>query len=189
MVGRCGVFEITAGRQDRGVERRGIDPAAGKEDHALLDGADAKRLDALDFGPASEDQLGRAAADIEHQAPFARHAERVSYAHVDQPAFFFARNNLDRITDRLFGRRQEYGDVPGDAQSIGRDDLDRSERITGQQCLETRQRFERGLHRLFGQAALAVEPGRQPDRIARSLYDAHRFAVVHADVQAKTIGA
>src|SRR3569623_1906768 len=99
---RCAVFEIRTRGKYGGIDRSRIEAAGGKERQALLDGADAERLDPLDPVPLPEDELGRTAADIEHQAPLFAAWQRAGHAHIDQPPFFFAGNDFDRKANSFF---------------------------------------------------------------------------------------
>ena len=129
------------------------------------------------------------AADIEHQTAFVAGGKATGNAHVNQAPLFFAGNDFDRITDCALGRRHQGRCIPGNPQRVGGDYPDRAQRVGAQDFAESVQTRKRRLHRRFGQVAAAIQPGAEPNRIARGFDHAHRRAVVPADVQTKTIGA
>jgi hypothetical protein len=67
MIRRRRILEMAARRQDGRLEGRRVDAPADEERQALLDGAQAEGLDALDIVAAAQYQFGGAAADVHHQ--------------------------------------------------------------------------------------------------------------------------
>ena len=94
-------------RKNGGIEGTGIDTPVREKGKTLLDGANAEGFDVADVRPATEDQLGGAAADVHHQPLLVRLRESAGNAHVDQTTFLFTGNDFDRMADRLLGKRQE----------------------------------------------------------------------------------
>ena len=77
------------------VTASGVDVAAGEEavgepDGAELEAAGGERLAAL-----ADQQLGRAAADVDEEQPPVEHGHRLEHAEVDQPGLLDAGDHLD----------------------------------------------------------------------------------------------
>jgi len=182
MIRRRRILEMAARRQDGRLEGRRVDAPADEERQALLDGAQAEGLDALDIVAAAQYQFGGAAADVHHQAAFAGDGQRVGHAHVDQAPLFLARDDLDRVADGLFGQRQEDGAIARHAHGRRGHHAHGIELEAGQDGAKALQAGQRRLHGRLGQVAIGIQAGGQPDRVAHALDDAYRVAIVAADV-------
>ena len=154
-------------------------------------GADAERLDHADRVAGAGDDLGRAAADVDHQPPLAGAPgpERARDAHVDQAPFFLARDHLDRIADRLLEARKQLLGVARHAQRVGGDHAHRVQPVLAQDGGEVAQAAHRGVRRLDAQHIVRPEAGRQADRVARGAHDVDLAGDRFADVETEAVGA
>ena len=129
-----------------------------------------------------KNQFGRAAANVDHQAPLGRRTERIGHAHVDQAPFFFARNDFNRVADGQLGGRQEGGAVFGDAQGRGGHYPHRIEPVAGQDGVEIVQAGQCRLHCGARQIALGIKPGGKADRFAHAFEHADGVTFVLTDM-------
>ena len=179
---RRAILEMAARRQDGRLERRRVDAPADEERQALLDGAQAERLDALDIVAAPQYQFGRAAADIHHQPAFAGNGQRIGHAHVDQASLFLAGDDFDRVADGLLGQRQEDGAIARHAHGRRGHHAHGIEFETGEDGAKALQARQRPLHGRLGQVAIGVQAGGQAYRVAHALDHAYGVAIMLADV-------
>jgi hypothetical protein len=138
VIGRA-VLEMRARGVHRSLEGVGADVAALEVAGALRVGAGAEGFDHADAVALPRDQLGRAAADVDHQAPFLAVAERARHAHVDQAPFFLAGDDLDRIADRLFQARQDLLGIARHPQGVGGDHAHGVEPVLAQDAAKSRR--------------------------------------------------
>ena len=75
------------------LHARLVDPAFGKVLQAEADAAHVQRLGELRLEAGADDELGRAAADVDHQAPLRGCGQRVRNAEVDEARFLAARRS------------------------------------------------------------------------------------------------
>ena len=114
-----------------------VHAAAWKEAQGIANATHVQRFHQLRLDSAANDELGRTAADVDHQALVIDRRQRVRRADVDQARLFAAADDLDRKAQRLLGQRQEIGGILGDAQRIGRYHAYRRRRKTAQAFTET----------------------------------------------------
>ncbi len=99
-------LEFGAGGDLSGAERGRGEAAIGKVLHRQADAADGERLGHPRLAASAEDHLGRAAADVDHQA---RHGARLQMrdAGIDQPRFLAAGDDFDRLAEGRLRVHQE----------------------------------------------------------------------------------
>jgi len=122
VVQRRGVFEARARGRDGGVEVVRRDAAIREIGQRLRLGADAEGFNEPDVAPGAGDDFGRAAADVDDQAALVVTLDRACHAHVDQAPFFLARDDVDRVPDRVLGQRQQQVGVLRHPHRVGGDD-------------------------------------------------------------------
>ena len=116
-------FQLLHGGKTRALEILFVDDAASKvglrEAHAAHTAAfHQTRLEIL-----ADNQLGRAAADIDDQLTASLRL-RVLHAHKNQTRFFVAGNDFDRVGDDLLRALEELCGVCRLAQRVRADDTD-----------------------------------------------------------------
>jgi hypothetical protein len=141
-------LELGGGRDLRGAKGGGREAAVGEVAHRQADAADLERLGAQRPGPAPEDHLGRAPADVDHQPGLVGRLE-TRHAGVDQAGFLATGDHLDRQAERLARAREELVAVARLAQRLRRDRPHLIGPVALEPLLEPRQ---------------AGEPARRPPR-------------------------
>ena len=130
---------VRLGRAKRGRGER----AVGEEALRHADAADLERLQPLGLHAAADDELGRAAADVDHEPRRGRRRQHVGDAEVDQPRFLVAADDVDRKAEGGLGARQELVRVGGDAKRVGRHGPHRARVQAAQPFGEAREARER----------------------------------------------
>ena len=115
-------FDLDARHGFRGLHRRGADRAVGEESLRHADAADRQRFEPLGLETAADDELGRAAADVDDEPRLERARQLVRDAEVGEARLFVAADDVDRKADRALGARQELARVRRDAKRVRRDD-------------------------------------------------------------------
>src|SRR5207248_5114976 len=104
------------GRKLRPLDARFLEAALRKELEAVADAADGSAFHELGLEPRADDELGRAAAYVDHQAPLGRRREAVCDAEVDQARLLASEYHFDGKTERRFRLGEEGFGVFRDAQ-------------------------------------------------------------------------
>ena len=159
-----GLFEFGARGHLCSAEGVGTEAAVAKVAHRQADRADRERLRHLRHAAFAQDQFGRAAADVDHQARLVRRLQ-VGHAGVDQARLFAPADDLDRKAQRGLGAQQEAVAVACLAQGLGSHGAHLQGFEAGQACGESAQAGQPALDGLFGQQPVGVEPGAQADRL------------------------
>jgi hypothetical protein len=161
----------------------------GKEGEALAQRADREGFDALDDVALPQHQLGRGAADVEHQARGVRVRQGGGHAHVDQASGLVAGDQLDRAAQGSLRCGQEDGRVARHAQRRGGDHAHglRPPEIEG--ARELAQAGQRAPHGGLAQAAIVLEGGGQGHPLGKRGFQVKLAALDAGDVEAKTVGA
>src|SRR5690606_40929977 len=89
-----------------------------------LHAADRQALELPWLVALADDQLGAAAADVDHEIAAFAAVDVVRDAEIDQPRFLHAGDHLDRMAERLLGGGEERLGVAGAAQRVRPDDAD-----------------------------------------------------------------
>ncbi|MCY1232082.1 hypothetical protein D9M72_445550 [compost metagenome] len=144
-----------------------IDVAAGEELAAVRYAADIQAFHQLRLVAVADDELGRAAADIDHQAVALAGRGVVRGPEVDQPRLFAPGDHFDREAQRAFGLDQELGRVLGHAQRIGGDGAHLVGRELAQPVAEAPQRIDAAAPRGLVQVFVGRQAGGQADGLAQ----------------------
>src|SRR5882672_10037933 len=88
--------------------------------------SDVCSSDLLGFEAGADDEFGRAAADIDDQAPLRGRRKTVRHAEIDQARFFAPVNDFYGKPERSFRFGEELPGILGDAQRAGADNPHRS---------------------------------------------------------------
>ena len=182
-------LELDARREHRALHRLLVDPAFRKEPPAQAHAAHVQALPVQGGEAASDDALGTAPADVDDEAPFAVGGQRVGDAEVDEPGFLAARDDFDRVAQRLLRLAAERLAVACATQRVGADRAYRVRRHAAQPLSETAKTCERPFDGVAVQALAVVEPGRQTHRLAQAVHDVEVAVGEPADDQVKAVGA
>src|SRR5258706_466929 len=181
--------ELLPRAEHRGLHAGLVDLALGKVLEAETQAAHVERFGELRLKPRADDELRRAATDVDHQAPLLRDRQRVRHAEVNQPRFLAARDHLDREAEHRARLAQELRRVLRDAQRVGADRAHALARKAAQALGELGERLER--HGLRA----PVDPLFGSQAPAQAHHFAHRveridLAIDHApDLEVKTVRA
>ena len=150
--------------------------------------AHVQALEPLGGEPLADDQLGAAAADVDHQ-PVAGLARRgVRDAEVDQARLFDAGDDLDRVAERIARPVEERALAPRLAQRVGAHHAHPAGLHVVQPLPEALEALQRAGDGFTVEAALLVEAGREPHRLAQAVDD-HQLAVrVTRDHHVEAVG-
>jgi len=155
--------------------------------------AHVERLGELRLQAGADDELGRAAADVEHQAPLVfrqrRGRQRVRHAEVDQARFLAARDHLDREAERGARLAQELRRVLRHAQRVGADHPHRLAREAAQPLGELGERLERRRLRGAVDALVRGEAAAQPHHLAHGVERIDLAVDDTPDLQVEAVGA
>ena len=150
-------LDLDASRRFRLVkcERRQRTIAEKSLRHA--DTADLQRFQHLRLEPAADDELRRAAADVDDKPRLGAGREHVRNADVDQSRLFVPGNNVDGEPERALGTGEKRPGIARDAERIRRDSAHGGRRESGESFGESRQAGKRQPPRLRRQVAAIVE--------------------------------
>ena len=110
-------------------------------------------------------------------------------AEVYQARLLDARDDLDGLTERLLGLREERIGVARAAQRVGADDAYLVRLHVAQSLAETPQAGERTLLARLVERPLRVEPGRQANHLPQPIHDRRLAVLVARHDHVKTVGA
>ncbi len=182
------LFQLGAGGDLRGAERRFAEAAVAEPAHRQADAADLERLGAHRGAAAAEDHLGGAPADVDDEARPVRGLQPRD-AGVDQPRLLAAGDHLDRQAERAARACEKGVAVARFAQRLRRDGAHALRREASQPLREPRQAIEAALHRFLAEHAVGVEPGAEPNRLLQVVDAAVQALVDLADLEAKAVRA
>ena len=141
----------------------------------------------------ADDELGRAAADVEHQAALALRQrggrQRVRHAEVDQARFLAAGDHLDREAERGARLAQELRRVLRHAQRVGADRAHRLAREAAQPLGELGQRLERVRLRGAVDALVGGQAAAQAHHLAHRVERVDLAVDDAPDLQVEAVGA
>ncbi len=167
-------------RGDFGGFQRGlVDRAAGKKALREIDAAHVQAFALVRLQAMPDDELGGAAADVDHQPAVGRGG----------PRFFAPGDNFDRVAERGFGLTNKDIGVAGDAQGRGADAADRFRRQAAQafaKALQTGQRTRLGG---FFELLVGVKPAGQTHGFLQRIERIQLVAGHSRHFQAEGIGA
>ena len=145
------------------------DFAVGEVLQAVAHAAHVKARELLRLVARADDELGRAAADVDDEPLLLRRRQAVLHAEVDETRFFAACDDLDRKAERGLRVLQERACVLRDAQRIGADRAHRVPVEAAQAFAEALQAGERALLRGCVEQLVFVEPGAEPHGLAQGI--------------------
>ena len=153
------------------------------------DAADLQRFELLRREAAADDELGRAAADVDDEARLGRGRQDVGDAVVDEPRFLVAGDDVDREAERALGLRQEVGRVGREAERVRRDGAHGRRMQPPDALAEAREAGDRGAPRLGREAAAGVETGADAQRLAPRVEPVDLVALDATDLEPKAVRA
>ena len=161
-----------------------VETAGAQADAAHRQALEQQRIEAL-----ADHDLGRAAADVDHQPLVRAHGARVRDAGVDQARLFQPGDDFDGVTERGAGALQEPALALGAAQRIGADDA-HAVGVHGAQALA--ESFEAAQGAVGGgivEPAAVAQAGGQAHHLAQPVEDDQLAVRVARDHHVKTVGA
>ncbi len=164
---------------------------ARKEALAHRHAADVERLHHPWLIALADDELGRAPADIDHQAFALHHRDRMRRTDIDQPRLFPPGNDLDRKPQRRLRALQKLRRILGHAHRVGGHGPHPVRMKLAQALAEALQGLQRDLLRGFRQILFVIQPRCQTYRLAQGVdgIDLHprRTVLRPSDKHAKTV--
>ncbi len=182
-------LDLGARRRVGGGERRRGQVAVGEIPLRQSHATDLERLESFRREPAPDDELGRAAADVDHEARLGRGGQHVGDAGVDEPRFLVAGDDVDREAERALRLRQERPCVGRDAERVRRHRPHRRGMQALDPLAEAREAGERGAPRLRCQAALRIDTGADAQRLAPGVETVDLVALDAPDLEAEAVRA
>ena len=180
-------FDLDPRRRLRRIECPGGDLPVGEKALRHADASDSQRFESLGLEPAADDELRRAAADVDDQTRRGRRREHVRHAEIDQARFFVTADDVDRKAQRALGLRQKLARVfrhPKVLVATAR---------TADGCTPERRSRKRCRHSIaaFIAAGLilpcAVEAGTEAQRLAPGVLAIDLAALDAADLEPEAV--
>ena len=131
----------------RDRERVGGQPPVREESLGHAYAADLERLQTFGLESATDDELGRTAADVDDQTGLDRPGQLVCDAKIDQARLFMSADDVDRETECALRLRQKLPGILRHAKGIGRHRAHRRRMQPREPFAEPGEAFERHLHR------------------------------------------
>ena len=157
-------------RGELGLLHRALgDLAVGEVLEAVTHAPHVKAFQLERLQAAPDDELGRAAADVDDQPLVLGHGQAVRHATIDQARFLASRHDFNRESKRGLGLLEETGRILGHPQRVGADRAHRMRVEPAQALAKPPHAVERAGLRIFVQAFLAVEAGAETDRLAQRI--------------------
>jgi len=172
--------------------RRTTDLAVGEEALRMYYAAERHAFHQLRIGTTADDQLGAAAADINHQPARPRMAARihtVSHAVIDQARFFDAGDDADFVTERFFGGGNEGAAILQPAQRVGTDHAHAVRRQLAQTLTEALKAGQGARLGLARQLAVGAEAGGEAHGFTQPVQHLQLAVVLARDQHVETVGA
>lgn len=158
-------------RDERLVEGLLRHVAAPEEPPRVRHAAHEQAVRLLRLEAFTEDALGRAAANVHDEPTPGIVGEIVRDAEVREARFLLARDDLDRVTERLLRLRDESAAVADLPHRVRADRAHRAVLQVAQSLPETLETRERARLRLRVEPPVFVEPVRQHDQLAQFVDD------------------
>jgi hypothetical protein len=143
-----------------------VDPAFREILQAEADAAHVQRLGEQRVETGTDDELRRAAADVDDQAPLRRCRQGMRDTEVDEARFLASRDHLDRKAERGARFAQKLRRILRHAQRVGADHAHRRPREAAQALAELGERLEGGCLGGAVDALLGREPAAQAHHLA-----------------------
>ncbi|EEF22872.1 conserved hypothetical protein [Ricinus communis] len=152
---------------------------------------DATHVEAFELQrlAATEHELRRPAADIDHQPGFVAGREIARDPLIDQTRFFDAADHVDWHAEAFFSAAEELVAILGGAQRVGTDHAHPRRRQLAQALAEALKRGDGLVHHDPAKRAIGQQAGADPDRFLEAV-DHHQLAALEArEQQMKTVRA
>src|SRR6266571_956974 len=182
-------LQFVRSRKLRPLEAGFLEAALRKEPEAVADAAHGSALHELGLEPRADDELGRAAAYVDHQTPLGRGCEAVRDAEVNQARFLPAEYHFDGKPKRRFGFREKGFCVFRYAQRARTHGTHRRARKTAQALAETRKRLQRPRFCRLIDAPVPRETRTQAHRISQAVEQVDLVVNDPADLQVEAVGS
>jgi hypothetical protein len=173
-------LDLALGGQDRPLEAVGPRVTRRQEPQRPAHAAHREALARLRLEALAHDQLGRPAANVDHEPTCRLRSDRVRDTEVDQARLLLPRHNLDRVAERLFCAPQEGGGVDGPSERAG---AERPDPVSAEPAQSLPEPLE---HR----EGPPLHLDRQPVRVVESAGELHALleAIDHLQVTAHLAG-
>ena len=187
--GRHHRLELQARGKARALHALGGDLAVAEEALAQGDAAHLQALELQGRQALADDELGAAAADVDHQAlaRLARHGVRD--AGVDEARLLHAGDDLDRVAERLAGALEEGLLAVREPQRIGADAAHAVGVHVAQALAEALEAGERARRHVLVDAAVLGDAGGQAHHLAQAIDDDQLAVRVARDHHVEAVGA
>ena len=189
--GRLHRLELEPRGQPRALDALGARSCRRRKKRSLSD--DAAHLQALELQrleALADDELGAAAADVDHQAPARLARHRVRDTGVDQARLFHAGDDFDRMAERLARALEEGLLAARDAQRVGADDAHAVARACRAAAgRSARRQAQRARRDLLVEPAVLVDAGAEAHHLAQAVDDDELAVRVARDHHVEAVGA
>ena len=182
-------FDLDARRDFRRFQGGLVDDAARKETVGKIDAAHVQALSLVGFQALADDELGRTAADVDHQSTVGRGRQRMRDAQIDKARFFAAGNDLDRMSQCDLGLGNEFVGILRHSERRGADTADRLGRQPAQAFAEAVQAGQRARLGRLVEPLVAGEPAGEAHGLLQRVERIELVARYAGDFEAKGIGA
>ncbi len=188
-IGMRNARQLLARGQLGRLHMRLVDLAVGEILEAVREAAHVERFGELRIEAGADDELGRAAADVDDQPARGGGRHRVRHAEVDEARFLAAGDDLDREAEHRARLTQELRGILRDAQGVGADGAHALAREAAQPLGEFGQRLERRGLRGAVDALVGGEAATQAHHFAHRI-ERIDLAVDHApDLEVEAVRA
>jgi len=171
----------------RGGERLRAESAVAKKTLCVADTADVERLEALGLQAASDDEFGRAAADVDAKARRVGRRQHVRDAEINESRLFVSGDDVDRKTKCRFGLPQKLRRVARDSKRVRCHGAYRGRMESAQAFREAREAPQCSASRGRENAALGVDRGADPQCFAPRVETKNLIAFNASELQAKAV--
>ena len=180
-------LDFGAGARLRGAECLGAEPAVAKKTLRVADAADFERLETLGLQATPDDELGRAAADIDAKARSVGWRQHVRDAEINESRFFMSGDDVDRKAERCFGLPQKLRCIASDPKRVRGHGAHRGRMQAAQPFRETREAAQCSASRGRKDAALGVDRRADPQCFAPRVETKNLIAFNASELEAKAV--
>ena len=165
-----------------------FDLTAGEVAHGETDAAHVQRFHQLRIVALADDELGRAASDIDDQALVRGRRQGVRGTEVNQAGLFTPGDDFDRKSQRLLRLRQKRRDILGHTQGIGSNGANGSTVESAQALAEATQGGQRTLLGLGIEQLVGGQAGSQAHRLLERIEWVDLVIDDAPDLETETVG-
>ena len=182
-------LEFQPRRQPRALDALGRQAAIAEVALAQRHAADLQALELQRLEMLADDDLGAAAADVDHQPPAVFVRQVVRDARIDQARLLHAGDDFDRETQRLARALEKRLLAARDAQRVGTHHAHVAGVHVAQPLAEALQAGQRARRGFLVEPAVIADARGQAHHLAQPVDD-HQLAVrIARDHHVKTVGA